>query len=136
MSHAGSDSGPLSGEPSSVVSMVTRCRELFSVVLNDGIPHSAQQRIRIAHGVQAYAVWPAEYLYVHAGSGAPVAAPVASAARSDFNRKRVFGCHTNRRKSPVHITEKTPATTSVMRWKDSVLEAAYCMTANEPPETS
>ena len=33
------------------------------------------------------------------------------------------------------MTEKTPETTSVMRWVGPQLEAKNCITANEAPET-
>ena len=42
-------------------------------------------------------------------------ARIKKALRSDFSRNRVFGCQTNRKKSAVQTTEKTPATTSVTR---------------------
>src|SRR5437763_243128 len=39
-------------------------------------------------------------------------------------------------KSAVHSTEKTPDTTSVIRWNSFVADAYHCMIANEPPATS
>src|ERR1700693_6606625 len=57
MSHAGRESVPLNGDPRSVVSILTVWNTLFSFVFQVGIPQRPQQRIRIAHGGQAYAVW-------------------------------------------------------------------------------
>src|SRR5215467_8015982 len=82
----------------------------------------------------------AVYLYFHSGpfAIAPEASfpPPATASRSDLSRKRVFGCQTKRRNSAVHTTEKTPETTSVIRWNSLVPDAAYCISANDPPATS
>src|SRR5262245_42402242 len=100
--------------------MGTELSEVFSHVLNDGIPQRAQHRIRIAHGAHACAVWPAVYLYFHSAAGT---ADFTSPSRSDRRRNRSFGCHTYRRKSAVQITEKTPASTSVMRWNEFAPEA-------------
>ncbi len=36
----------------------------------------------------------------------------------------------------MHTTEKTPDTTSVMRWVGAQPDARHCMSANEPPDTS
>src|SRR5580765_367018 len=119
MSHTGSDSVPVSGEPSSVVLIGTRANTPFSVVFHDGMPQSAQQRTRIAHGVHAYAVWPAVNPYFHS-AGDIGRAPDS---RSDFRRNRCFGCQTYRRNSAVQMTDPTPAMTSVMRWKDAVADA-------------
>src|SRR6266568_3749882 len=58
------------------------------------------------------------------------------ASRSDLRRKRVLGCHTNRRNSAVQTTEVTPATTSVMRWVGGQPENSHCAIANETPETA
>ena len=58
MSHAGSDSVPENFEPSSVVEKVTFENRLFRKVLNAGVPQSAQHRIRMTQGIQAYAVCP------------------------------------------------------------------------------
>src|ERR1041384_432074 len=70
------------------------------------------------------------YLYFHsAGWAAPF-------SRSDFRRKRSLGCHTKRRDSAGHTTENTPDTTSVVRWKPSLLDDRNCMSAKLPPETS
>src|SRR5450759_2383285 len=60
----------------------------------------------------------------------------ASASRSDFSRKRVFGCQTKRRNKAVQMTEKTPDTTSVIRWNSLVAEAKYCISANDTPAHS
>src|SRR5512142_408336 len=54
--------------------------------------------------------------------------------RSDFNRKRLFGCQT-RRKSATQITEKTPAATSVIRKNSCELEMKNWATAKEMPQT-
>src|ERR1017187_9576266 len=118
MPHPGRESVPVNGEPRSVVLTFTSEKTLFSVVFHLGIPQMPQQRIRIIQGSQAYAVWPAVYLYFHTSAGAAptVAAFAFAASRSDFNRKRVFGCQTKRRKRAVQMTEKTPETTSVIRW--------------------
>src|ERR1019366_1395279 len=138
MSHPGRESVPVNGEPRSVVLTFTSEKTLFSVVFHLGIPQMPQQRIRIIQGSQAYAVWPAVYLYFHTSAGAAptVAAFVFAASRSDFNRKRVFGCQTKRRKRAVRMTEKTPETTSVIRWVGAQPEANHCITAKDPPETS
>src|ERR1039458_9575445 len=80
------------------------------------------------------------YGYFHSLAGcvtSPAAGPLAvaaSALRSDLRRKRVLGCQTKRRKSAVQITENTPDTTSVIRWKAAVWEARNCMMANDAPE--
>src|SRR5579872_229539 len=137
MLHVGSDSVPENFPPNSVVSNFTFFIDSFAAFLNAGLPHSAQQRIRIVHGIHASIVWPAVYLYFQSlGAVVSVALPSPPTAISDRSMKRVFGCHTNRRNSAVQITENTPATTSVMRWNWFVLEARYCMTANVTPETS
>src|SRR5207302_9544625 len=111
---------------------------LLRNALNSGMPQSAQQRMRMIHGVHARSVSPAPYLYFHAGA-APAAASrlpaLSSASRSERSRKRVFGCQTKRMKSAVHTTEKTPDTTSVIRWNSFVADAYHCMIANEPPAT-
>src|ERR1700675_902401 len=60
----------------------------------------------------------------------------ASASRSALSRKRVFGCQTKRRNNAVQMTEKTPETTSVIRWNSCVPDAKYCTNANVPPATS
>src|SRR3989441_10078824 len=60
----------------------------------------------------------------------------ARASRSDFSRKRVFGCQTKRRNSAVQITENTPETTSVIRWNSLVPDAMNCTTANDAPAHS
>src|ERR1039458_955065 len=121
MSQPGSESVPVNGEPRSVVLIFTFEKTLFRVVFHVGIPQMPQQRIRIIQGSQAYAVWPTVYLYFHVSGGAApaVAAFAFAASRSDFNRKRVLGCQTKRRKRAVQTTEKTPDTTSVMRWWSS-----------------
>src|SRR5258707_11454863 len=118
MSQPGNESVPVSGEPRSVVLIFTPEKRLLSFVLLVGRPQNAQHAMRIAQGSQAYAVWPKVYLYFHvSGAAAPaVGAFAVAASRSDFSRKRVFGCHTNLRKSAVQATEKTPETTSVIRW--------------------
>src|ERR1700752_3066787 len=56
MSHTGSDNDPLSGEPRTAVLIVTPPSALFNVVFHAGDPHSAQQRIKIGQGVQAWMV--------------------------------------------------------------------------------
>src|SRR3982750_62425 len=108
MSHAGSDSVPAKGEPSSVVLNLNPEKRLLRNALNSGMPQSAQQRMRMIHGVHARGVSPTPYLYFHS-----CASPAAAFSRSERSRKRVFGCHTKRMKSAVQITEKTPDTTSV-----------------------
>src|SRR5437660_2442914 len=116
MSHTGSESVPANGEPTSVVLNFTPEKRLLRNALNSGMPQSAQQRMRMIHGVHARSVSPAPYLYFHS-CAAPAAAsrlPVlSSASRSERSRNRVFGCQTKRMKSAVHTTEKTPDTTSV-----------------------
>jgi hypothetical protein len=47
-----------------------------------------------------------------------------------------LGCQTKRKNNAVQITEKTPETTSVIKWNSLVPEAKYCMSANVPPATS
>src|ERR1039457_2829268 len=137
MSQPGSDSVPVKGEPRSVVLIFTSEKRLFKVVFHFGMPQIPQQRIRSVQGSQAYAVWPTVYLYFQTSAGAAPAAPFAFASsRSDFSRKRVFGCQTKRRKRAVQTTEKTPDTTSVMRWVGASPEANHCITANDPPEQS
>ena len=76
------------------------------------------------------------YLYFQSAAGAvPAAASAFAASRSDFSRKRVFGCQTNLRKSAVQITEKTPETTSVIRCVGAQPEANHCIVAKDTPET-
>src|ERR1039458_4057851 len=108
MSQPGSESVPVNGEPRSVVLIFTFEKTLFRVVFHVGIPQMPQQRIRIIQGNQAYAVWPTAYLYFHVSRAAApaVAAFAFAASRSDFNRKRVFGCQTKRKKRAVQTTEK------------------------------
>src|ERR1700682_2311911 len=53
MSQTGSDSEPLNVEPSSVVVNVIPENRLLRDFLNSGTPHSAQQAIRITHGIHA-----------------------------------------------------------------------------------
>src|SRR5258708_679360 len=77
-------------------------------------------------------VCPMVYLYFHSAGGA---APTP-AVRSDFKRKRVFGRQMKRRKTAVQMTEKVPATTSVIRRSALVPDAYHCITANETPEQS
>src|SRR3954469_4567220 len=62
MSHAGSDSVPAKGEPSSVVLNLNPEKRLLRNALNSGMPHSAQQRMRMIHGVHARSVSPTPYL--------------------------------------------------------------------------
>ena len=87
-------------------------------------------------GIQARSVSPTPYLYFHSPAFSASGLPsLWSASRSERSRKRVFGCQTKRMKRAVHTTEKTPATTSVIRWNWFVPDAYHCMTANEPPAT-
>src|SRR5258705_1756457 len=53
MSQTGNDSEPLNVEPSSVVVNVIPENRLLRNFLNSGTPHSAQQAIRITHGIHA-----------------------------------------------------------------------------------
>src|ERR1700687_4159797 len=119
MSHTGSESVPANGEPRSVVAKVTPEKRLFRYFLNSGMPQRAQQRIRITHGNHAKIVSLAVYEYFHSVLSVVAVAvllpALASASRSDFRRKRVFGCQTKRRNSAVHTTEKTPETTSAIK---------------------
>src|ERR1017187_1405816 len=136
---AGSERVPANFEPSSVVLIFTPAKSALRKLFQAGMPQAAQQRISIAHGVHAYAVWPRVYGYSHSLAGC-VTPPAfsdaaASALRSDLRRKRVFGCQTKRRKRAVQITENTPDTTSVIRWKAWVWEARNCMMAKDAPET-
>src|SRR5271157_4362806 len=104
------------------------------------MPQTAQQTMRIVHGTQAYAVWPAVYGYTHSDLSVVTVAvlfpALARAARSDRSRNRVLGCQTKLRNKAVQMTENTPATTSVMRWKACVEDANHCMTAKETPAHS
>src|SRR5262252_2167584 len=137
MSHAGNDSVPPNGEPSSVVLNVTEENRLLRYFLKSGMPQIAQHRIRMTHGSNAYAVCAAVYLYFHSlASLAAVLPAFASASRSARNMKRVFGCQTKRRNSAVQMTEKTPETTSVIRWNSLLPDAKYCISANEAPAHS
>src|SRR5207249_2014664 len=101
MSHAGSESVPVNGEPSNVVLKVTAENKAFRYFFHSGMPHTAQQMIRIAQGIHAYTVSPTLYLYFHVVLSVVAVAvdcpAFAIASRSDFNRKRVLGCHTKRR---------------------------------------
>src|SRR5579859_3710955 len=96
--------------------------------------------MRIVHGSQAYAVWPALYAYFHSVASVVAVAvlfpALARASRSDRSRKRVLGCQTKRRNRAVQMTEKTPETTSVMRWNNCVEEVNHCMMAKERPAHS
>src|ERR1039458_1503873 len=137
---AGSERVPPNFEPSSIALIFTLAKRVLRWAFQVGMPQMAQQRIRMVHGSQAYTVWPMVYGYFHSLTGwvasaageSPLAA--ASALRSDLRRKRVFGCQTKRRKRAVQITENTPDTTSVIRWKAAVWEARNCMMANDAPE--
>src|ERR1039458_3432289 len=104
------------------------------------MPQTAQQMMRIVHGNQAYAVWLTVYLYTHSVLSVvavAVAFPaLARASRSDRSRNRVLGCQMKRRNRAVQMTEKTPDTTSVMRWKACVEDVNHCMTAKERPAHS
>src|ERR1044071_1606426 len=129
MSHLGADSVPVNFEPNSVVSNLTvPNRSLSQAFLS---PHTRQGAIRIAHGSQAWMVSPSLYLYFHS-AGTSVA--LAPASRSERSRKRCLGCQIQRRNAAVHATENTPDTTSVVRWKPSLLDDRYCMIAKLPPE--
>ncbi|MGA2860031.1 MAG: hypothetical protein ABSE40_24450, partial [Candidatus Sulfotelmatobacter sp.] len=96
--------------------------------------------MRIVHGSQAYAVWEAVYRYTHSVLSVVAVAIVfpalARASRSDRSRNRVLGCQMKRRNRAVQMTEKTPDTTSVMRWKACVEDVNHCMTAKERPAHS
>src|SRR5262249_37345077 len=129
MSHLKRDALPASLEPNSVVSIgVPANRSLSHAVFR---PQNTQHPIRIAQGSQAYAVSATLYLYLHS-----VGVAEAPASRSERKRKRSLGCHTKRRNSAVQITENTPDTTSVVRWKPVLPDDRYCMIAKLPPETS
>ncbi len=54
--HTGSERVPENFEPKSVVSNFSFWNRLLSLVLKGGLPHSAQQRMRMAHGSHAPAV--------------------------------------------------------------------------------
>ena len=140
MSQNGRDNVPPKVEPSSVVVNLMSAKRPFRNFLNSGMPQSAQHRIRITHGSQAYAVSFVVYLYSHSCASAVAVAVLlpsrTSASRSLFSRKRVFGCHTKRRKSAVHTTEKTPDPTSVIRCSSAVPDANHCISANEAPAQS
>jgi hypothetical protein len=56
MSHAGSESVPVKGEPSSVVFTGTFENALFRTFLSSGVPHSAQHAMRMTQGIQARTV--------------------------------------------------------------------------------
>src|SRR5437870_8978773 len=104
----------------------TGAENAFRVFLNAGMPHKAQQRMRMAHGVHANIVF----------LKSPCSLCLCGESLSDFKRNRVFGCQTNRKKSAVQMTEKTPATTSVTRCNDDIPDATYCIAANVAPQMS
>ena len=62
ISHAGSDSVPAKGEPSSVVLNLNPEKRLLRNALNSGMPQSAQHRMRMIHGIHARSVSPTPYL--------------------------------------------------------------------------
>src|SRR5436190_15665402 len=62
IANVGSESVPENFEPISVVSNFTFFIDSFAAFLKGGLPHSAQHRIRIIHGVHASIVWPTVYL--------------------------------------------------------------------------
>ena len=53
MSQTGSESVPVNGEPSSVEANLMPDKRLLRYFLNSGMPHRAQQRMRITQGSQA-----------------------------------------------------------------------------------
>src|SRR3954471_9546836 len=135
MSHTGRDSVPVSLEPNSVVSNLVPASRPSSQSLLDLKPQNTQHAIRIAHGSHAYAVWPSVYLYFQV-DGAVLASAALPDSRSDLSRKRCLGCQTKRRNSAVQITENTPETTSVVRYKLTWPDAKYCMIAKLAPDTT
>src|SRR5207244_6551563 len=72
----------------------------LSVFLNAGIPHNAQQRMRMADSVHANIVFVKSLCSLC----------LCGESLSDLRRNLVFGCQT-RRNSAVQMTEKTPAMT-------------------------
>src|SRR6266702_6411372 len=134
ISHFGSDAVPASLPPSRLVSNLAPESALFIEVFTVGLPQRAQHAMRIAHGVQACMVWPTLYGYVQSSLGAAPSA--AAASRSERSRKRVLGFQMKRRNTAVQMTETTPETTSVVRWRLAELAARYCMIAKLPPATS
>src|SRR5437870_4694352 len=96
----------------------TGSENALSVFLNAGIPHSAQQRIRIAHGIHANIVF----------LKSPCSLCLCGESLSDFKRNRVLGCQ-SRRKRAVQTTEKTPAMTSVTRCNEAIPDTRYCIPA-------
>src|SRR5207248_10988228 len=93
MLQTGSEYVPANFEPSSVVSNFEFFIDSFAAFLNEGVPHSAQQRMRMAHGIHASIVCPTLYLYFHSDRSVVNEGPWPSpaAAISDRSRKRVFG---------------------------------------------
>src|SRR5882672_560608 len=140
ISHTGRDKVPPKVEPNSVVLNVTPEKSVFMYFLKSGQPHSAQHRMRMTHGNHAWAVSLTLYLYFHSDASAVTVAALlpafASASRSDLSKNRVFGCQTKRRNNAVQMTEKTPETTSVIRWKALVPDAKNCISANDAPAHS
>ena len=77
---------------------ITGCEMELSVFLTAGLPHSAQQTIRIAHGIHASAI--SRSASPSPGLRPPTP-PAAARGRSERSRNLVFGCHANRRKSGI-----------------------------------
>src|SRR6185436_2884240 len=133
MSHTGRDRVPPRWEPNNVESNFVPANRPSSHFLFSGSPQNTQHAMRMAHGVQANTVSLTEYLYFQTLGGAAVSE--LSSVRSDLSRKRCLGCQTNRRNSAVQITENTPDTTSVVRYKVLWLDENHCMIAKLPPDT-
>src|SRR5258706_1977527 len=70
ISHTGSDSVPPKVEPNSVVLNVTPEKSVFMYFLKSGQPQSAQHRMRMTHGNQAWTVSLTLYLYFHSDTSA------------------------------------------------------------------
>jgi len=56
ISQPGSESVPLKADPSNEVENFTLANRLLRYVLNAGMPQTAQQMIRITHGIHAWMV--------------------------------------------------------------------------------
>jgi hypothetical protein len=91
--------------PSAITTLKDGVVALFIANFTAGNPHTRTKRERIAKGIQAFAIWPAEKCFTESLASAAVTA-CSSAKRQIF-----VGCQ-NRRNISVATMETTPAAMS------------------------
>src|SRR5437588_9214478 len=101
-SHPG---GPDRTLPSAITTLKEGVVALFMLSLTAGNPHTRTKRERIAKGIQAFAIWPAEKCFTESLASAAVT------ACSSAKRQISLGCQ-NRRNISVANMEMTPAAMS------------------------